>query len=74
MSNTWFNLRILFWHFQISKGRLFHMGVYYNPHWYGWRGLKSPVALYAFSPLIGWRERKNYQWWMAQGPQPAEPL
>lgn len=62
MSSLWFNLRILWWHFQITKGYLFRVRVSFNSfHWF-WRGLRRPIWFHEFSPRVGWQERNSDQW------------
>jgi hypothetical protein len=62
VSNLWFNLRVLLWHLQIEKGRLFLLKVAYNPWWWRWALLWKPVWLCECSPREGWRERNNKAW------------
>lgn len=62
MSDLWFNIRILFWHFQIQKGRLFRLKCEYNPWWLRKELLWKPAWICEFSPLVGWRERNNKAW------------
>lgn len=61
--SCWFNLRVLFWHIQILKGRLFRPAISYNSWWWCREVLWKPVWLYECSPREGWRQRgsKQYQ-------------
>ncbi len=57
MSNVWFNIRILCWHFQIEYGDLLHCVVSFNPYHVSWGGLFVPLRFYAFRPREGWKRR-----------------
>jgi len=59
MSDLWFNIRVLWWHVQIRKGRLIRPRFSFN-HWHWFKqGLKPPVQVYEFSLREGWRERNS---------------
>lgn len=62
MFSTWFNIRFLFWHFQIEKGRLFRMTCSFNSWHVRWATLLRPIWIHEFSPRVGWHERNSTQW------------
>jgi hypothetical protein len=66
MRTTWFNLRVLLWHFQILKGRLFRVTVSYNGFWWNRDLLWKPIWLYAFDPREGWKYRNSKQYLSAK--------
>lgn len=59
MSDTWFNFRILFWHFKIAYGRLFRVKVSYNRWWMTWLVLLEPVWLHTWDPKGAWEHRHD---------------
>lgn len=59
MSDSWFNLRILLWHFTVQRGRLFRLRVSLNPYWVQWRLLWRPIWLHEFDPSRGWQCRHD---------------
>lgn len=59
MSDSWFNLRILLWHFTIRRGRLFRLRVSQNLYWIQWRLLWRPIWFHEFDPRLGWQCRHD---------------
>lgn len=62
MSSCWFNIRILLWHFQITKGDLFRIGVSFNPFWWRLSLLWKPVWIHDLDVVAGWMHRGSTQW------------
>ena len=64
MSDSWFNIRVLWWHFQIKKGRLFRLRVTFSIwHWrQPWHNIHRPISVYTFQPLVGWELRNDRSW------------
>ena len=58
MNCYWFNIRLLWWHFQIYKGHLFRVHVRYNNlKWL--TVIFEPGRVCCFNPIIGWRLRND---------------
>lgn len=60
MSETYINIRIAWWHIQALRGSLWAWRIVANNFWRErgkWR--HSPLAIYDFDILAGWRARKD---------------
>lgn len=46
MSNYCINIRILFWHIQLTTYKKFRFS--FNRYWWSWKVIRSPLAVYEF--------------------------